>query len=64
MMGRPGAFLALGSLALPLALAIVLHVLSPRGSRESLADRLGHSGQGSLVILLVILCSWARSWSA
>ena len=55
MMGGPGAFLALGSLALPLALAIVLHLLSPRGSRESLSDRLGHSSQGSLVLLLVIM---------
>jgi hypothetical protein len=55
MMGGSGAFLALGALALPLALAIVLHLLSPRGSRESLSDRLGHSSQGSLVLLLVVL---------
>ena len=55
MMGGTGALLALGSLAMPLALAIVLHTLSPRGSRESLSNRLSHSGQGSLVILLVIL---------
>jgi hypothetical protein len=55
MMGSPGAFLALGALALPLAMAIVLHLVSPRGSRESLSDRLGQSGQGSLVLLLVIL---------
>jgi hypothetical protein len=55
MMGGPGALLAMGSMALPVALAIVLHVLAPRGSRESLADRLGHSGQGGLAVLLVIL---------
>jgi hypothetical protein len=55
MMGSPGAFLAFGTLALPLAMAIVLHLVSPRGSRESLSDRLGQSGQGSLVLLLVIL---------
>lgn len=55
MMGGSGALLALGALAMPLALAIVLHMLSPRGSRESLANRLGHSSQGSLVILLVSL---------
>ena len=54
-MGSAGALLALGSLAMPLALAMVLHMLSPRGSRESLANRLGHVGQGSLVILLVIM---------
>ena len=46
MMGGAGAFLALGSLALPLALAIVLHVISPRGSRESLSYRLKHTGAG------------------
>jgi hypothetical protein len=55
MMGGPGAILAMGSMALPLGLAVVLYVLSPRGSRESFGDRLGASGQGSLVVLLVIL---------
>jgi hypothetical protein len=53
--GGSGAFLAFGSLALPLALAIILHMVSPRGSRESLSDRLGQSSQGSLVLLLVIM---------
>jgi O-antigen ligase len=55
MVGSAGAFLALGSLAMPLGLAIALHLVAPRGSRERLADRLGQSGQGSLVLLLVIL---------
>jgi hypothetical protein len=55
MMGGPAAMLAMGSMALPLALAIVLHVLAPRGSRERLGERLGHSGLGGLVVLLVIL---------
>jgi hypothetical protein len=55
MMGGPGAMLAMGSMALPLGLALVLHVLSPRGSRENLGDRLGASGQGSLAVLLIIL---------
>ena len=54
-MAAAGALLVLGSLAIPLAMAIALHMLSPRGSRESLSRRLGYSGQGSLVILLVIL---------
>jgi hypothetical protein len=55
MMGGTGGFLALGSLALPLALAIVLHVISPRGSRESLAYRLQHTGLGGLAVLLVVM---------
>jgi hypothetical protein len=55
IVGGPGAFLALGSLALPLALAIVLHLISPRGSREGLTSRMSQSGQGGLVVLLVIM---------
>jgi hypothetical protein len=55
MIGSTGAFLALGSLALPLALAIVLHLIAPRGSREDLASRMRQSGQGGLVVLLVIM---------
>ncbi len=55
MMGGTGAFLALASLALPLALAIVLHVLAPRGSRESLSYRLKHTGQGGLTVLLLFM---------
>ncbi len=54
-MASDGAFLALGALALPLALAIVLHVISPRGSREGLGARLSHRGQGGLVLLLLVL---------
>jgi hypothetical protein len=55
MMGGAGAFLALASLALPLALAIVLHVISPRGSRESLSYRLKHTGHGGLTVLLLVM---------
>ena len=55
MMGGYGGFLAFGALALPLGLAIVLHTLSPRGSREGLASRLSHKGQGSLIVLLLLL---------
>ena len=55
MMGGAGAFLAMASLALPLALAIVLHVISPRGSRESLSHRLQHTGHGGLTVLLLIM---------
>lgn len=55
LMGGSGAFLALGALALPLTLSLVLHLIAPRGSRESLLSRLGHSSQGSLVVLLAVL---------
>ncbi len=55
MMGGPGALLAIGSMAIPVGLAILLHVLAPRGSRENLGDRLGTSGQGSLAVLVVLL---------
>ena len=53
LMGGPGAFLALGSLAIPLALGLVLQSLSPRGSREGLLARLRDSGQGSQVALIL-----------
>jgi hypothetical protein len=55
MLGGYGGFLAFGSFALPLGLAIVLHTLSPRGSRESLRSRLSQKGQGSLIVLLLLL---------
>jgi hypothetical protein len=53
--GGPGAYLALGSIALPLALALLLQIIAPRGSRESLASRLTHSGQTSLVVLIYVM---------
>jgi hypothetical protein len=52
MMGGAGAILALGAIGLPLALALTLHLIAPRGSREGLWVRLGESGQGSLLVLL------------
>ena len=52
LMGGPGAYLALGALALPLTLALMLQTMAPRGSREDLATRLRLSGQGGLVALL------------
>jgi hypothetical protein len=55
MMGGPGAFLALGSLALPLALAMLLHLVAPRGSRERIGDRLNESGHGGLAVLLALM---------
>ncbi|MFO0960534.1 MAG: O-antigen ligase domain-containing protein [Isosphaeraceae bacterium] len=55
LVGGPGAYLALASLALPLTLGIWLHILSPRGSREPLGLRLRDTGQGSLVVLLALL---------
>jgi O-antigen ligase len=55
MMGGPGAYLALGALGLPLALALALQLMAPRGSREPLGVRLAQSGRGGLVALLVIM---------
>jgi hypothetical protein len=52
LMGGPGAYLALAALGLPLALAIILQLVAPRGSRETLRMRLSEAGQGSLVLLL------------
>ena len=52
LLGGPGAYLAMGSLGLPLALALTLQLIAPRGSREELWARLGDSGQGPLVVLL------------
>lgn len=53
--GGVGGFLALGALALPLTLAVVLRLLAPQGGREPLLDRLTRSGHGALVVLLSIL---------
>ncbi len=54
MMGGPGAFLALASLGLPLAVAMTLQFMAPRGSREGLWTRLSQTGQGSLLVLLYL----------
>lgn len=51
-MGGAGAYLALGSVGLPLGLALALQLLAPRGSREPMTVRLRQSGQGSLVSLV------------
>ncbi len=53
LMGGPGAFLALASLALPLAFGLTLQMMSPRGLRQGLFARLRDSGQGSLVLLML-----------
>lgn len=53
LMGGPGAFLALASLALPLAFGLMLQMMSPRGLRQGLVARLRDSGQGSLVLLML-----------
>jgi hypothetical protein len=69
LLGGPGAFLALGSLGLPLALGLTLHLLAPRGSRGSLWSRLRLSGHTGLAILLfgssvitALLVGWASGW--
>jgi hypothetical protein len=53
LMGGPGAYLAFAAIGMPLALGLLLQLMAPRGSRERLASRLGHSGHGGLVVLLV-----------
>ena len=55
MMGGAGAFLALGSLALPLALAVLINLIAPGAGRESLSVRLRRGGQGSLTALIALL---------
>ena len=55
MVGGPGAFLALASLAIPLALGLTLQTLAPRGGRSGLLARLRDSGQGSQVVLTLAL---------
>ncbi|WP_165075909.1 O-antigen ligase family protein [Paludisphaera rhizosphaerae] len=55
MPGGVGGFLALGAMALPLSLGLVLHLCSPQGSRETWAHRMGASGRDSLAILLATL---------
>ena len=55
MVGGPGAFLALASLAIPLALGLTLQALAPRGGREGMLLRLRNSGQGSEVVLTLAL---------
>jgi hypothetical protein len=53
LMGGPGAFVALASLALPLAFGLMLQMMAPRGLRQGLFARLRDSGQGSLVLLML-----------
>jgi hypothetical protein len=53
LMGGTGAFLALGSLGLPLSVGLLLQLLAPRGSREGLARRLALSGHMGLAIFLL-----------
>ena len=55
LVGGPGAFLALASLAIPLALGLALQALAPRGGREGLLLRLRNSGHGSQVVLTLAL---------
>ncbi len=53
MMGGPGALIALGTLALPLALGLALQLAAPRGGRATLAERLRESGRTGPFLLLV-----------
>ena len=53
MLGGPGGFLALASLALPLALGLALQLMAPRGGRTSLSARLRAEGVGSQLVVLL-----------
>lgn len=55
LMGGPGAYLALGSLGLPLALGLAFQLMAPRGSREALVTRLRLSNRLGLVVVLTML---------
>ena len=55
MVGGPGAFLAMASLAIPLALGLTLQTMSPRGGRDGMLMRIRDSGQGSQVVLTLAL---------
>ncbi len=54
LLGGPGAYLALGALGLPLALALALQLLAPRGSREGLRSRLQEAKLAGPVALLLM----------
>jgi hypothetical protein len=53
LVAGPGAYLALGALAIPLAFALALHRVAPRGSREPLGARLRDSGGIAPLLLLL-----------
>lgn len=55
LLGGCGGYLALSALALPLALALVLQTVAPRGCREPLRERLRGSDRGGLAALLLVL---------
>ena len=54
LLGGPGGFLALASLALPLAVGLTLQAVAPRGSRERLGLRLVAQGGAARPILLAV----------
>jgi len=55
LMGGAEAYLALASFALPLALALLIQLIAPRGSREFLGVRLADSGQSGLLLLIGLM---------
>lgn len=65
--GGPGAYLALASLALPLALGMVLQFLAPRGAQgqiwASVRDT-GHGGTAAVVFGLLVVSALVVGWQA
>jgi hypothetical protein len=53
--GGPGSFLALGALALPLALGLSLQTLATRGGRESAWELVRVTNRAGLVALMIVL---------
>jgi hypothetical protein len=50
--GGPGAFLALASLGLPLAMGLILQMIAPGGARGPLSEQLRRTGRGGMAGLL------------
>jgi hypothetical protein len=55
LVAGPGAYLALTSIALPLLISTILQRLNPRGSAESLSNRLRHAGGVPALAVLISL---------
>lgn len=55
LMGGPGAFLALGALALPLGLGLAIHGVAPRGARTTLVERVFRTNRGGVALVVLFM---------